>query len=71
MHLHCAVSLPPTLASSLPHDGNLICGLLMRISEAYEVTDKEYVHNWSPIFNIALFWYVPQSPSGDSFTCVT
>lgn len=45
-------SLPPTPASAVPHDGNVICALLMRVSEAYKVTDKEY--NRSPIFNIDL-----------------
>lgn len=47
-------SLSPTLASAVPHDGNLICGLLMRTTEAYKVTGKEYVYNWSPTFNIDL-----------------
>lgn len=61
-------SLPPTAASAVPHDGNVICALLMRVSEAYKVTDKEY--NRSPIFNIDLVWYIPQLLSGFSFTFV-
>ena len=63
-------SLSPTLASAVPRDGNLICGLLMRISEVYKVTDKKYIYNWFPIFNIDLVWYIPQLLSGASFTFV-
>lgn len=65
-------SLSSTLASVVPHDGNLVCGLLMRISEAYKVTDKEYVYNWSPTFNIDLVWssLTNQLLSGASFAFV-